>query len=71
MSVKRFYIHEIEHQGDEDDAIRGLSRAGCTKIKVLRRDYQECECEESIAVECELPEGMTLRQLERKAEVCL
>ena len=69
--MARFRIHEIEHQGDESDAISALLGAGCVSVKVLSRDYQECECEESIAVECDLPEGMTLRQLEEKAELCL
>jgi hypothetical protein len=61
---KRFRVYEVEHQGDEQEAISELLRVGCVSVKVIERDYNG---EESIAVECVVPEGVKLSE----AEVCL
>lgn len=65
---RRFRLYEIEHQGDESQAVSDLQRAGCTDVRVIARDY---DGEESIAVEAVIPEGMTMTQLADAAEVCL
>lgn len=66
----RFRVYEVEHQGDEAEALHDLRKAGCDNIEVLSRDF---EGEESIAVAVDLPEGMTnFRELEPKLEyACL
>lgn len=63
-----FPIYEIEHPGDEQTALESLRAAGCTNIKVIVRDY---DSEERIVVQCDLPQGVTLRQLEEQADLCL
>jgi transcriptional/translational regulatory protein YebC/TACO1 len=50
--MRTFMIHEIEHSGDEEDALEALAEGGCTDIEVLERDY---EGEESIVVRATLP----------------
>jgi hypothetical protein len=66
-----FNIYEIEHQGDEGEVVRELRALGATDITVVSCDY---DGEESIRVECTLPDGMTWpqfrEQLER-TELCL
>lgn len=67
----RFRIYEVEHQGDEQAAVEDLRKAGCDEIKVVCRDYLECECEESIMVECLLPEGMKSAEELGAFEICV
>lgn len=64
---RRFRIYEIEHQGDECEALSELSRIGCLDIEVISRDYIRCECEESIAVQCVVPPHVKLEE----ADLCL
>jgi hypothetical protein len=63
-----FNIYEIEHSGDEDDAISQLRAAGATDIKVVGRDH---EGEESMRVQCVLPDGVTWSQFSERTELCL
>jgi hypothetical protein len=63
----RFNIHEIEHQGDEDNALSELVKAGCEGIDVVARDYDD----EVIRVDATLPEGWTLQTLEKMTQLCL
>lgn len=57
MITKRFRIYEIEHQGDESHALSQLTKAGCTNIRVIGRDFDE---DESILVECRVPDEVNL-----------
>lgn len=67
--LARFPVYEIEHGGDEENAIEALGKAGCKDLKVLDRDY---EGGESIVVSCVLPAGVTKKtELERLCpDVC-
>lgn len=65
----RFSIHEIEHEGDEDDAIAELTAAGCQNVKVVERPYNDGDgCDESMVVECTLPTAVTT--LEALQQLC-
>lgn len=63
-----FRVYEIEHQGDVDASVEDLQKHGCTNIEVTEKNYDD----ESMAVKCDLPEGVTLRELESRLEhACL
>jgi len=67
MKVKRFKLYEIEHHGDESNAISELHRVGFENVRVLDRDHEN---EESISVEAIVPEGMSFSAMLAEAEVC-
>jgi len=69
MSKIQLSVYEIEHEGDEDDAITELKAAGCRGLRVIERAYQTTDgSDESMRVELELPEGMTIEELHNKCE---
>lgn len=69
MIKVRITIYEIEHEGDEEDALIELQNAGCKAVRVIERAYQDTDgASESMRVELELPEGLSIDQLQSKCE---
>lgn len=68
MTRARFRIYEVEHSGDERASLEDLTRAGCSDIRVLARDYEHAE---AIAVECTLPAGASSAQDLKLTFACL
>lgn len=69
----RLHVHEIEHQGDEQTSLDDLAKAGCLNLRVVSRNYLEGDGDdESMIVECSLPEGLTFTEMSTKLEfACL
>ena len=58
--MSRFAVYEIEHGADEAAALEALAAGGCKNLKVIRRDYENCE---GIVVECEIPAEWNVRKV--------
>lgn len=64
--TKRFFVHEIEHDGDVDHVVSELHRLGATNIDVRGIDFDE----ESMGVSIEVtPEDW--EKIKKEADICL
>lgn len=64
--TKRFFVYEIEHDGDVDHAVSELRRFGATNIDVRGIDFDE----ESMGVSIEVtPEDW--ERIKTEADICL
>jgi len=65
MTIIRIY--EVEHPGDEFEALYELQDMGCTKARVIDRDYDG----EYVVVSAEVPDGLNLMALIIERDLCM
>lgn len=62
------HIYEVEHSGDELEALYELEDIGCKNIRVIDRDY---EGGEQITVVADPPEGKNLMAFIIERDLCM
>ncbi len=65
MTIIRIY--EVEHQGDELEALYELQDMGCKNARVIDRDYDG----EYITVVADPPEGKNLMAIIIERDLCM
>lgn len=61
-------LYEIEHDGDADDAVAALHRAGASHIQIVERDYEGSECM-TVKFRTTLPAADFRERLEREGGI--
>lgn len=66
MTIIRVY--EVEHPGDEFEALYELKDMGCTRTSVIDRDYYDGEY---IVVSADVPDSLNLMALIIERDLCM